>query len=77
VGTARAMAQAGMPVKIVTLDGVEPSDEAIRTKRYAVVRPLNLVYAKQTPAVTSFLAVTLGPQGQDVAKSLGFLPVGN
>lgn len=77
VGTARAMAQAGMPVKILTLDGIEPSDEAIKTKRYAIVRPLNLVYARPLPAVNAFLAVALSPQGQDVAKSLGFLPVGN
>lgn len=75
VGTARAMAQAGMPVKIVPLDGVEPGDDAIKAKRYPIVRPLNLVYAKETPAVTSFLALALSAQGQDVVKSLGFLPV--
>lgn len=73
VGTARAMAQAGMPVKIVPLDGVEPSDDAIKAKRYPIVRPLNLVYTKETPAVTSFLALALSAKGQDVVKSLGFL----
>jgi phosphate transport system substrate-binding protein len=75
VGTARAMAQAGMPVKIVPLDGVEPSDDAIKAKRYPIVRPLNLVYAKETPAVNSFLTLALSAKGQDVVKSLGFLPV--
>lgn len=75
VGTARAMAQAGMPVKIVPLDGVEPGDDAIKAKRYPIVRPLNLVYAKDTPPVAAFLAVALSPKGQDVVKSLGFLPV--
>jgi len=75
VGTARAMAQAGMPVKIVPLDGIEPSDDAIKSKRYPIVRPLNLVYAKETPAVNAFLALALSAKGQDVVKSLGFLPV--
>jgi phosphate transport system substrate-binding protein len=77
VGTARSMLKAGMPIKIITLDGLEPSDEAIKGKRYPIVRPLNLVYAKETPAVSSFLALAVSAQGQDVVKSLGFLPVGN
>lgn len=77
VGTARALAQAGMPVKIVLLDGVDPTDEAIKEKRYPIVRPLNLVYTKEFPSVAAFLAVALSPQGQEVVKSLGFLPVGN
>lgn len=75
VGTAHALAQAGMPVKIIPLEGVEPSDEAIKGKRYPIVRPLNLVYTKETPAVSSFLNLALGAKGQDVVKSFGFLPV--
>jgi phosphate transport system substrate-binding protein len=75
VGTARALAQAGMPVKILTLDGVEPSDDAIKGKRYPIVRPLNLVYTAETPAVKSFLALALGDKGQEVVRALGFLPV--
>lgn len=77
VGTARALAQAGMPVKIVLLDGVDPTDDAIKEKRYPIVRPLNLVYARELPSVAAFLALAFSPQGQEVVKSLGFLPVGN
>lgn len=75
VGTARAMAQAGMPIKIIPLEGIEPSDDAIKSKRYPIVRPLNLVYTKETPVVAAFLGLALSPKGQDVVKSLGFLPV--
>lgn len=75
VGTARALAEAGLPVKVLTLDGIEPSDAAIRDGRYPIVRPLNLVYREATPAVAAFLALALSPQGQDVVTSLGFLPV--
>lgn len=75
LGTALAMEKAGMPVKILTLDGIVANDETIRGGRYPLTRPLNLVYAKDTPAVNAFLEVALSPAGQDVAKSLGFLPV--
>lgn len=75
VGTARALAAAGMPVKIIPLEGIEPSDDAIKSGRYPIVRPLNLVYANETPAVRSFLDLAQGPQGQELVKSLGFLPV--
>ena len=77
VGTARAMAQGGMPIKILPLDGIEPTDEAIKSKQYPIVRPLNLVYAKDSPAVSGFLALALSSKGQEVVKSLGFLPVTN
>lgn len=77
VGTARSLAVAGLPVKILPLDGIEPTDDAIKSKRYPIVRPLNLVYAKETPVVNAFVALALAAQGQEVVKSLGFLPVGN
>lgn len=75
VGAAVAMEKAGMPIKILSLDGVMPSDETIRYGRYPLTRPLNLVYARETPAIAAFLELASSPAGQDVAKSLGFLPV--
>jgi phosphate transport system substrate-binding protein len=76
VGTARAMAEAGMPVKIIPLDGQEPTDAAIKSGRYPIVRPLNLVFVDETPAVRAFLDLAQGPKGQEIVQSLGFLPVG-
>lgn len=76
VGTARAMAESGMPVKIIPLDGQEPTEAAIKTGRYPIVRPLNLVYAEETPPVRAFLDLAQGPKGQEIVQSLGFLPVG-
>lgn len=75
VGTAQAMAEAGLPVKVLVLDGVEPSNAAIADGRYPIVRPLNLVYGEPTPSISAFLALALSPRGQDVVKSLGFLSV--
>jgi phosphate transport system substrate-binding protein len=75
LGTAVAMEKSGMPVKILTLDGIAASDETIRNGSYPLSRPLNLVYTRETPAVAAFLGLALSPAGQDVARSLGFLPV--
>lgn len=76
VGTARAMAEAGMPIKIIPLDGQEPTDAAIKSGRYPIVRPLNLVYVSESPSVRAFLDLAQGPKGQEIVQSLGFLPVG-
>lgn len=76
VGTALTLAKAGMPIKVLTLDAVEPTEETIRSKRYPIVRELNLVYLKETPAITAFLATVIGTEGQAIVKAQGFLPVG-
>lgn len=75
LGTAQAMVAAGMPVKVLTLDGVAPSAQTIVQRSYPIVRELNLVYAEDTPAVTAVIDLVLGPQGQAVVQSFGFLPV--
>lgn len=75
LGTAQAMVAAGMPVKVLTLDGVAPSAQTIVQRSYPIVRELNLVYAEDTPAVKAVIDLVLGPQGQAVVKSFGFLPV--
>lgn len=75
VGTALALAQAGMPIKVLKLDDVMPSDQTIADKRYPIVRELNLAYAGETPAVSAFIALALSSQGQEVVKSLSFMPI--
>ncbi|HNF92115.1 MAG TPA: phosphate ABC transporter substrate-binding protein [Accumulibacter sp.] len=75
VGTARSLVHAGMPVKVVALEAIDPSDEAIRSRRYPIVRPLNLVYARESDSINSFLELARSEDGQKVVKSLGFLPV--
>ncbi len=74
VGTALAMAQAGMPVKVVNLDGVTPSMETIVNRSYPIIRELNLVYKQETPAVSAFLELAMSPAGQAEVKALGFVP---
>jgi phosphate transport system substrate-binding protein len=75
VGTALALAQAGMPIKVVALEGVMPSEQTVYNKTYAIVRELNLAYANETPDVAKFIVLALSPQGQQVVKAMSFLPV--
>jgi len=74
VGTALAMAQAGMPVKVLPLDGITPSEESIVGGRYPIIRELNLVYKAETPAVSAFIDLAMSPAGQAEVKALGFVP---
>lgn len=77
VGTALTLAKAGMPIKVVTLEGVEPTEESIRNKRYPILRELNLVYVKETPTIAAFLTTVAGTEAQSVVKAQGFLlPLG-
>lgn len=75
VGTALSLAKAGMPIKVVKLDGVSPSESSIASKQYPIIRELNLVYAAQTPAVAAFIDLALSADGQAIVKSLGFQPI--
>ena len=74
-GTAEALIAAGMPVKILTLEKLRPSTASILDRSYPIVRELNLVYREGTPAIKSFMDVTLSDSGQAVVKSLGFVPL--
>ena len=76
LGTAQAMVAAGMPVKVLSLDGVTPSAQSIVQRSYPIVRELNLVYSEETEPVMSLIGLVLGGGGQEVVKSFGFLPVG-
>jgi phosphate transport system substrate-binding protein len=74
VGTALSLAKAGMPIKVVTLDGVMPSEQTIANQSYPIVRELNLAYLNETEPVMTFIALSLGAQGQEILQALGFMP---
>lgn len=75
VGTARSLAAAGLPVKILTLEGREPSEQRVADGSYPIVRELNLVFAAPTtPAVHRLLGVVTGPDGVAALRRHGFQP---
>lgn len=74
LGTAQSMLAAGMPVRIVSLDGVMPSAQTIVARSYPIVRELNLVYRERSYTIDSFKELLLSSEGQAAVESFGFLP---
>lgn len=75
LGSAQGLIDAGMPVKILTLDGVPANAETLAQRRYPIVRELNLVHHEPDVPVRALLDLLLGSEGQAAVKSFGFLPV--
>lgn len=75
LGSVQAMIAAGMPIKIVALDGVMPSAQSIAQRTYPIVRELNMVYRFESEQIATLNQLLLSDVGQDVVRSFGFLPV--
>lgn len=63
-------------VKVVALDGILPSWDAVRARTYPLSRPLYL-YLDRVPegAVKDFLNFILSEKGQNIVAEAGFIPV--
>lgn len=63
-------------VKVVALDGVLPSWDTVRTRKYPLSRPLYL-YLDRPPegAIKDFLNFVLSEEGQRIVAETGFIPV--
>ncbi len=62
--------------KILTLDGKEPSYENIKSGEYILYRPLYMVthMQKLDPEVRRFVEFVMGPEGQQIMRSVGTVP---
>lgn len=62
--------------KILTLDGKEPSYENIKSGEYILYRPLYMVthMQKLDPEVRKFVEFVMGPEGQQIMRSVGTVP---
>jgi phosphate transport system substrate-binding protein len=69
----RVIAQGG-PVKMLPLDGVTPTEQAVRDGTYRLQRPL-LMITRGEPAgeVARFLAYLSGPEGQQIVREMDCL----
>lgn len=74
VGTARSLAAAGMPVRILSLDGSEPNERNIADGSYPIIRELNLVFRQRTPAIERLLGLLHGAEGATALRRNGFQP---
>ncbi len=74
-GSALMGIEAGMPIRILELDGVEPAPETIANGSYPVRRELNLVFLEETEEIAAFLAFLASGTGRQIIVDAGFLPL--
>ncbi len=72
-GTAAQLIEAGMPVKILSLDGVEPNRQSITGGQYSMVRELNVVYTSEEGA--EFVDSLNTEDFKRIVEKYGFTPV--
>jgi phosphate transport system substrate-binding protein len=73
MGTAFALQRQGMPIKVLALEGVVPSKEAVQNGTYPVIRELNLVFTDPSQ-VQSLIDLFLSSEGQGTLINEGFIP---
>jgi phosphate transport system substrate-binding protein len=63
-------------IKVVSIDGVQPSKDSVLAKKYAYARP-TFFYTNGEPSgeAARFIAFTLSDDGQRIAEKIGFVPV--
>nr|WP_282580152.1 substrate-binding domain-containing protein [Natroniella sulfidigena] len=75
LGTALNLQELGAPIKILDLDGIEPSHQNIIAGEYPIRRELNLVYQQLEQQEEEFLELILEEDGQKIVEKEGFIPV--
>ncbi|WP_151669792.1 substrate-binding domain-containing protein [Nitrincola schmidtii] len=76
LGAAASMRDAGLPIRILSLNAIEPSAQTINSGQYPIRRELNLVYLERTPEIDSLLRLISSPQGLEAISNAGFIPTG-
>jgi phosphate transport system substrate-binding protein len=70
-GSANAIKEHSLPIKILTLEGVEPTKENIQNQSYPIKRELNLVFLKSNKEAKIFALWMLEEYGQkSIEKNL-------
>jgi phosphate transport system substrate-binding protein len=78
IGSAEYDAKAGVPIKLMSLNGVEASIETVQTGGFPLSRPLNLVTrTKPQGLVKQFLDFATSKEVNDIVKEQYFVPVAN
>lgn len=63
-------------VKVVPVEGIEPSDETVRAGKYPYARE-TYFYTNGAPTgeAKEFIDFTIGEEGQKIARQVGFVPI--
>ena len=76
IGTAEFEMSKGVAIKMLPMNGIEPSIASVRDGRFPLSRPLNLVTrGPRTPLVDAFLAMARSADVKDLVEGLFFVPV--
>lgn len=76
IGAAEHEVSAGTAIKLLQLDGQTASVAAVKSGRFPLARPLNLVVrGKPTPLASRFLDFARSPQVVDLVKDQYFVPI--
>jgi phosphate transport system substrate-binding protein len=76
IGSTEYEAENGTPIRALPLDGIEPTMEAVATKKFPIIRELNLVVkAQPSPLARDFLAFAQSDRVNDLIKDLFFVPL--
>jgi phosphate transport system substrate-binding protein len=76
IGTAELETSKGVPIKMLPMNGVEPTTATVRQGRFPLSRPLNLVtLGQRTPLIEAFLAMAGSPAVKDLVEAQFFVPV--
>jgi phosphate transport system substrate-binding protein len=75
IGAVIFEADNGTPVKLVQFDGMQPTIEAVATRKFPIVRELNLVVRRPPEGlVKDFIAFAQSESVDDLVKDLFFVP---
>lgn len=76
IGTAESDIQSGLPIRLVSVDGIEATTQAVASGQFPITRPLNLVtYGSVNPLVEAFIAFCQSDEVDDLIEAQYFVPV--
>lgn len=75
IGSAEYDAQHGAPLKLLALDGVEPSIDNVANGSFPLLRELNLItVGDPMPLAQQFIDFSLAEENNDLIQKQGFVP---
>ena len=76
IGTATFNAEQGIPIRLIPIDGVEPTLENVRKGLFPIVRPLNLVTTRPPEGrIREFIEFAQSNEVHDLVESQYFVPL--
>jgi phosphate transport system substrate-binding protein len=76
IGFAQSLAEKGAPIKLLKLEGVDPTAENVVSGAYALSRPLLVITnGEASGRAKAFIDHLLSAEGQKIVEDKGYIPV--